>query len=80
VPADKTGLVVVSSGDAAATTQEGFASRVLLDADFEAGAAFSAGGTPMAVRIDSEGNVASPLAAGAGAVLTLLGAPEPRRS
>jgi peroxiredoxin len=78
--ADETGLVVVSSGDAAATTQEGFASRVLLDADFEAGAAFSAGGTPMAVRIDSEGNVASPLAAGAGAVLALLGAPAPSRS
>jgi peroxiredoxin len=78
--ADETGLVVVSSGDAAATTQEGFASSVVIDADFEAGVAFSAGGTPMAVRIDSEGNVASQLAAGADAVLTLLGAPEPRRS
>jgi hypothetical protein len=33
----------------------------------------------MAVRIDSEGNVASPLAAGADAVLALLGAPEPAR-
>jgi peroxiredoxin len=77
--AEETRLVVVSSGDAAATTQERFASRVVLDADFEAGAAFSARGTPMAVRIDSEGNVASPLAAGADAVLALLGAPEPAR-
>jgi len=76
-PAGATGLVIVSSGDTEATKEEGFASRVLLDADFEAGAAFAAGGTPMAVRIDAEGNVASPVAAGAAAVLALVGAASP---
>lgn len=73
-PSGDTGLVIVSSGEGTATRDEGFASRVLLDADFAAGDAFSAGGTPMAVRIDSDGNVASPLAAGSEAVLTLVGA------
>ena len=71
-PTNPSSLVVISSGDTAATREESFTSRVLLDADFEAGAAFSAGGTPMAIRIDSEGNVASPLAAGADSVLALL--------
>jgi peroxiredoxin len=73
-PVGATGLVIVSSGDTAATRGEGFASHVLLDADFEAAAAFAAHGTPMAVRIDAEGNVASRLAAGADAVLDLVGA------
>lgn len=55
-------LVVISSGAAEETASEGFDSRVLLDAAFEAGETFRAGGTPMAVRIDADGNVASPLA------------------
>ena len=54
-------------------------SRVLLDAGLEASAAFAAGGTPMAVRIDAEGNVASPLAAGGDAVFSLLGPATPSR-
>jgi peroxiredoxin/uncharacterized membrane protein YphA (DoxX/SURF4 family) len=74
-PAGATGLVIVTSGDIEETRQEGFASRVLLDPDLEASAAFAASGTPMAVRIDAEGNVASPLAAGAEAVLALVGTP-----
>jgi thiol-disulfide isomerase/thioredoxin len=67
-------LVVVSSGSAADTAAEGFASTVLLDADFSAGEVFGAGGTPMAVRLDAHGKVASGLAAGGEAVLGLLGA------
>jgi thiol-disulfide isomerase/thioredoxin len=73
-PAGAPALVVVSSGEAEATAAEGFVSRVLLDSEFEAGGAFGAGGTPMAVRIDAHGSVASPLAAGADAVFVLLGA------
>ena len=68
-------LVVVSSGDGEETREEGFASTVLLDTEHAAGNAFTANGTPMAVRIDADGNVASRVAAGADAVLALLGAP-----
>jgi thiol-disulfide isomerase/thioredoxin len=64
-------LVVVSSGDAESTREEGFRSQVLLDEDFAAGAAFGANGTPMAVLIDAEGRIASPVVAGAEAVLAL---------
>lgn len=79
-PAGAADLVIISSGDPAATREEHFASRVLLDTDFQAGAAFAAQGTPMAVRIDAEGNIASPLAAGADAVLALVGAASPVHS
>ncbi len=67
-------LVVVSSGDPASTRAEGFESLVLLDEDFAAGAAFSANGTPMAVLVDAEGRVASPVVAGAEAALALADA------
>lgn len=73
-------LLVVSSGSAAETAAEGFASTVVLDAGFGAGEAFRAGGTPMAVRVDPEGRVGSPLAAGAPAVLDLLAARPHARS
>ena len=64
-------LVVVSSGSAEATRTDGFRSRVLLDEDFAAGAEFGVSGTPMAVRLDADGRVASGVAAGADAVLGL---------
>ena len=64
-------LVVVSSGDAEATRAEGFRSQVLLDETFEAGAAFHANGTPMAVLVDADGRIASEVVAGADAVLDL---------
>lgn len=64
-------LIVISSGDREATRAEGFGSTVLLDEGHEAGRAFRAGGTPMAVLVDAQGHVASPLAAGSDAVLTL---------
>ncbi|MFN0153591.1 MAG: TlpA family protein disulfide reductase [Gaiella sp.] len=65
-------LVVVSSGDAESTRAEGFRSLVLLDEDFAAGSAFNANGTPMGVLVDADGRVASPVAAGAEAVLALV--------
>jgi thiol-disulfide isomerase/thioredoxin len=67
-------LVVVSSGDTESSRTDGFASPVFLDPELRASTAFGAGGTPMAIRVDSGGHVASPLAAGPAAVLRLLGA------
>jgi thiol-disulfide isomerase/thioredoxin len=64
-------LVVVSSGDAESTRAEGFASLVLLDGSFEAGSAFGADGTPMAVLVDADGRIASNVVAGAEAVMEL---------
>ncbi len=78
-PAGSTGLVVVSTGDPEATAAEGFRSRVLFDDHFEVGPAFAAVGTPMAVRLDAEGRVAAPLAAGAGAVFALADTSSPDR-
>ena len=66
-------LLIVSSGDEASTRAEGFSSTVALDSDFSAGTAFGAGGTPMAVLLDREGQVASPLVAGAEGVFALAG-------
>jgi methylamine dehydrogenase accessory protein MauD len=64
-------LVIVSSGDAESTRSEGFGSLVLVDEGYEAGAAFGAGGTPMAVLVGSDGRVASEVVAGAEAVFAL---------
>lgn len=66
-------MVVVSSGDPVGTRAEGFASLVLLDDAFEAAGAFNAHGTPMAVLVDADGRIASPVAAGSDAVLALAG-------
>ncbi|HEU4656941.1 MAG TPA: MauE/DoxX family redox-associated membrane protein [Capillimicrobium sp.] len=48
--------------------------RLLVDRDGAAAAAFDAGGTPMAVLVDGDGRVATPLAAGRDEVLALAGA------
>ncbi len=66
-------LVLVSSGDTASSQADGFLSPVFLDPGLLASAAFGASGTPMAIRIDSAGRVASSLVAGAKDVLDLLG-------
>lgn len=65
-------LVVVSSGGADETVADGFRSTVVLDPEFAVGEAFRAGGTPMAVTIDAQGRIASPLATGGEAVLAYL--------
>ena len=64
-------LVVLSSGDEEATRSDAFRSKVLLDEDFAAGAEFGVSGTPMAVLLDTDGRVASGVAAGADAVFGL---------
>jgi thiol-disulfide isomerase/thioredoxin len=64
-------LVVVSSGDEESTRAEGFTSLVLLDESFDAGSAFGANGTPMAVLLGADGRIASEVVAGSEAVLRL---------
>jgi thiol-disulfide isomerase/thioredoxin len=71
-------LLVVSSGTKEANREMGLSSTVVLDEQFAVGQSFGAGGTPSAVLVDEEGNIASELAVGAPAVLTLAGvAPDP---
>lgn len=65
-------LLVVSSGEEQETVADGFRSTVVVDPDFEVGRAFEVGGTPMAVVVDADGKVASPLIAGGDAVLAQL--------
>jgi len=65
-------LVVISSGDFEANKAMGLRSRVLLDDNFSAGSAFGANGTPMAVVVDRDGRIASPLAAGSTSVMKLV--------
>jgi peroxiredoxin len=67
-------LLVVSTGTAEANEAMGFSSPVVLDQSFSVGSAFGASGTPSAVLVDEEGNIASELAVGAPAVLALAGA------
>ena len=66
-------LVIVSSGTSEETLAEDFTSRVVLDEERRLADAFGARGTPMAVSLAPDGTVASEVAAGAEAVLDLLG-------
>src|SRR5204863_10189587 len=65
-------LVVVSAGPAETNREQGFRSVLGLDEAFTGGKAFGAAGTPSAVLVDAEGNVASTVAVGADQVLALL--------
>jgi thiol-disulfide isomerase/thioredoxin len=78
-PAGSAELVVVSAGELDDVRAEGFGSTVLYDPEWTAMSAFSAGGTPTAVRVDADGRIASHLAVGADAVLGLLAAPASAR-
>ena len=64
-------LLVVSSGDREQSRADGFRSVVALDADYTVGGAFGAAGTPMAVRLDRDGRIASELVTGGAAVMAL---------
>ena len=80
-PQDAPKLLVVSTGTVAENLAMGLHSTVVLDQNFSVGSAFGANGTPMAVLVDEEGNIASELAAGAPAVLALAGvAQDPARN
>jgi peroxiredoxin/uncharacterized membrane protein YphA (DoxX/SURF4 family) len=64
-------LLVISEGTVEANEAMGLRSPVVLDEKFSAGWEFGADGTPSAVLIDAEGNVASEVVVGAPAVLDL---------
>lgn len=69
---DSPRLVIVSAASAALTRAHGFRSPIVLDHGIGVGHRFGTRGTPAAIRIDADGRVASPVAAGATAVLGLL--------
>jgi peroxiredoxin len=64
-------IVVVSTGTVEENRAMNLRSPVVLDQNFQAGAAFGANGTPMGVLLDAEGHIASDVAAGAQAVFAL---------
>lgn len=64
-------LLIVSQGSAEVNRAMGLRSPVLLDNGPTAMFEFGANGTPMAVLVDENGNIASEVAAGAEAVLAL---------
>lgn len=65
------GLLALSSGSVEERRADGFGSPVALDGSLAVAGLFGASGTPMAVLVDAEGRVASPLEAGADAVMAL---------
>src|SRR5229473_3228526 len=74
-------LLVVSTGSVEENKAMGLRSPVLLDQGFSVGNTFGANGTPMAVLVDAEGNIASEVAAGAPDVLALArSSKDPARS
>src|SRR5229473_3648154 len=74
-------LLVVSTGSVEENKAMGLRSPILLDQGFSVGNLFGANGTPMAVLVDAEGNIASEVAAGAPDVLALArSSKDPARS
>jgi peroxiredoxin/uncharacterized membrane protein YphA (DoxX/SURF4 family) len=73
-PAGGADLLLISTGDPQANREMGLDAAILLDDSFRAGTAFGASGTPSAVLVDGAGRIASAVAVGAHAVLTLMGA------
>jgi peroxiredoxin len=71
-PAGAPQLVLISTGSPEANREHGLDSKILLDQGFRTGEAFGASGTPSAIVIDAEGNVASGLAVGGPDVMNLL--------
>jgi peroxiredoxin len=65
-------LVLISTGAPEANREHGFESTILLDNGFRTGEAFGASGTPSAILIDGDGNVASGLSVGGPDVMNLL--------
>ena len=72
-PEEAPRLLVVSTDSVADNQAMGLRSPVVLDQEgMSIGRLFGANGTPMAVLVDAQGNIASELAAGAPAVLALV--------
>ncbi|MBA2520500.1 MAG: redoxin domain-containing protein [Chloroflexia bacterium] len=71
-PADAPKLLVVSTGDAERNAEMGLKSPIVLDSGFNTGRAFGASGTPSALLINAEGEIATGVAVGAPGVLGIL--------
>ncbi|HEU5434277.1 MAG TPA: TlpA disulfide reductase family protein, partial [Thermomicrobiales bacterium] len=71
-PAGAPKLLVVSTGDAERNRQQGIASPLVLDEGFSVGRSFGASGTPSAVLVGADGNIATAVGVGAPAVLGIL--------
>jgi hypothetical protein len=71
-PAGVPSLLVVSIGNADETSADPFGSPVLLDELLAANDALGAGLAPTAVLVDADGRIASSVAVGADAVMSLL--------
>ncbi len=67
----KPNLLVVSTGTVESNMAEGFSSPVLIDSGFATASKFGASGTPSAVLVDRHGQIASGVAVGSQAVLSL---------
>ena len=70
-PAGAPQLLIVSTGTTEANRAQGLRAPLLLDQGFATGRQFGAGGTPSAVLIDANGNIASGVAVGAPSVLDM---------
>lgn len=64
-------MLIVSTGTVEANHALGLRAPIVFDHTFLAGQKFGATGTPMAVLLDAEGNIASEVVAGAPAVMAL---------
>ena len=70
-PPGAPGLLVVSTGSVDANKADGLRSTIVLDQDFATGRAFGVNGTPSAVLVDERRTIASLVAVGAPAVMSL---------
>jgi thiol-disulfide isomerase/thioredoxin/uncharacterized membrane protein YphA (DoxX/SURF4 family) len=68
-------LLLISTGSVADNEAMGLSSEIALDGSFSAGSAFGTSGTPSAIRVSSDGKIASGLAIGAPGVMALASAP-----
>jgi thiol-disulfide isomerase/thioredoxin len=71
-PEDGPRLVLVSAGSESENRDMGLRAPIVLDQGFETGRAFGTTGTPSGMLIDSDGRIASDLAVGAPAVMSLI--------
>jgi thiol-disulfide isomerase/thioredoxin len=71
-------LILVSSEEGSEHESLQLRSPILLDRGASVAAKFGANGTPMAIRIDAHGRIASDMAIGAASVLNLLGSADPQ--
>ena len=69
---DSPDLVLISTGSVEDNAAQGFESPILLDQSFRTGSLFGASGTPSAILIDEDGNVASSVKVGGPEVMSLL--------